>query len=109
MDIAYAPIARDLPALDGIEMINRTELTAIEAAHGDQLLEGGLHVARLILAAALEDRSLPVPPPGIAKTRVADREDRLVQGSEMSALPAVGRNLDTLTLPRPDQASPVIS
>src|SRR5579864_2323148 len=78
VDIRHLSIARNVPALDCIEVVDRAE-RAVQSAHGDQLPEGWLHVARVIDAAALQDRFLPIPFPRQAKARMTNRQDWALQ------------------------------
>src|ERR671919_3072311 len=108
--IGHAPVARHLPALDGVQMVDRTELAAAETADFDQLLKRRLHVAGLVLAPTLQDRGVAVPPPWIPKAGMADRENRLLKGLELPALAAVCRHVHPLdpATPRPGEPGDLV-
>src|SRR6185369_4114654 len=79
MSIGDIPRLVDGPALDGVEVIDRSERT-VRPADGDQLLEGWLHIAGLVGAATLQHRGLAVPDPREAE---AHRADVLRRGAEV--------------------------
>src|SRR4029079_5828067 len=76
VDIGDLPVARDLPALDRVPVVDRAE-RHVEAAQCDELAERRLHVAGVVDGAALQHGRAPaVPPPGKAEARVAERQPR---------------------------------
>src|SRR5205085_10510010 len=93
MDIGHLPVARDVPGLNRVEVIDRAERT-VEAAQRDELPEGGLHVTGLVDAPALKHRVLAIPGPGKPEARVADREHRPLQRRLPPSLAAVDRHVD---------------
>src|SRR5450759_3529755 len=71
VNIGYIPGFVDGPALNGVKVVDRSERT-VRSTNGDQLLQGRLHVARLISAAALQNGRLAVPDPRKAESNRGD-------------------------------------
>src|SRR5450759_3675596 len=71
VNIGYIPGFVDGPALDGVEVVDRSERT-VRSTNGDQLLQGWLHVTRFVGAAALQDGRLAVPDPWEAEAHRAN-------------------------------------
>src|SRR5437764_13742485 len=91
MDIGHTPVARNRPALDRIEVIDRAERPG-EAADVDELLQARLQIAGLVGRAALQNGGLAVPEPREAEPRGADRQHRVLQRREIPAFAAVTRD-----------------
>src|SRR5581483_8569435 len=88
VDIRHGSVSGDLPALDGIEVVDRPG-----TAHGHQTFARGLNVAGVVRGAALEHGRLPIPGPRVAEARVTAREHRLRELGVAPALPAVHADL----------------
>src|SRR5690349_10002488 len=67
VDIGYLPIGRDLPALDAVVVVDR-----VLAARVDQLRARRLHIARLVVRPALQDRFAASPGPWEPEARMRD-------------------------------------
>src|SRR5487761_2696091 len=93
MDIAHAPIGSNGPALNAVQVIDGCD-RPVGAAHVGQLLDGGLHVAGLVGAAALQDCRFAVPIPWQAKARMANRQHRSLHLRIAPGLAAVAGSLD---------------
>src|SRR5258706_5874824 len=95
LDIGDLSVARDLPALDRVEVIDRSE-RAVQSADGDELSQCGLDVAGIVDAAPLQDRQLAVQLPWQAKPRVTHRQHGALQCRLAPGLAAVGGHLYAL-------------
>src|SRR6185312_6329637 len=95
VNIGYIPPFIDGPALNCVEVIDRSERT-VRSANCDELLQGRLYVARFVGAAALQNCRLAVPHPGITEAHGADRLRCRVDMSRVPGLSAVDGNVDRL-------------
>src|SRR5216683_128858 len=83
--VAGWPMPVPVPANDAVE-----HFAEVGAAYCDQLGASGLNVAGLVGRPALEDRFAPIPVPREAKSRVADRQHRLLQRRVAPGFTAIG-------------------
>src|ERR1043165_304178 len=90
----------DGPALNGVEVIDRSERT-VRSANGDQLLQGRLHVAGFVRRSALQDGRLAVPNPGEAEADGAHRLRHRLKTSGIPGLAAVDRHVHRLDAAAP--------
>src|SRR5262249_34695215 len=93
VDIGDTPIGCNAPALDGIEVVDRTE-RAVGAADRDELFQRWLNIAGLISATALQHCRLTVPRPRQAEPHGTDR---LGHGFDARRYPGgapIGRYID---------------
>src|SRR6185437_5920830 len=109
VNIGYIPRFINGPALDGVEVIDRSERT-VRSSNGDQLLQGWLHVTGFIGATALQDRRLAVPDPRKAETNRANRRRKRIKLRRIPGLAAIDRDIDRLHAPAaaPSQAGDVV-
>src|SRR6516165_6727298 len=107
--ILHTPVWRNGPALDRVHVIEQR--TGFERATlGDELRMGRLRIPRLVSRAALEHSGRAVPDPGKTKSRLADRQHRLLQRGDAPGLAAVGGDFHAgdLAAPRPRKAGDLI-
>src|SRR6266404_3973680 len=92
MPVLDVAVAVDAPVLDRIHVIEEPALEG--PALRDKLLFRGLGITGLVGGAARDDRRRAVPYPWIAKTRLGDRQDRLLERGEMPSLSTIRGHLD---------------
>src|SRR5271165_2622811 len=94
VDIGYAPITRNCPALDGVEMVDGAERSS-ETADIYQLFQARLDVARLIGRSTLQDRRLSIPEPGKSESGRADGQHGVLQRGQVPSFAAIRRHFHT--------------